>query len=289
MNLFWQWWQHLPEHIDPIIFQIGSFKLQYYGLMYLVAFGITYGLANYRIKHESCWNLSQEDFQGLLTAMIIGLIIGARIGYVLFYNFKYYAQHPLEIVLPISFDNGMKFTGISGMSYHGGLIGTIIGAAWYTRKYKLKFKEMADLLIPCIPLAYTFGRLGNFINGELWGRATTVPWGMYFPSGGPILRHPSQLYEALGEGILLFIILWGLRKKIKTPGGMLAFYLISYGLMRFMIEYFRQPDEQLGFIVLNFSMGQLLCATMITAGGMLYLYFKRSCRANFLNITNDNC
>ena len=279
MNSFWHWWQHLPEHMNPVIFQIGSFRLQYYGLMYLVAFGVTYALASYRLKKEPRWQLSNDHLQGLLTAMIIGLVIGARLGYVLFYNLPYYTEHPLEIILPFSFTNGFHFTGISGMSYHGGLICTIIGAWWYIHRNKLDFKEMADLLIPCIPLGYTFGRLGNFINGELWGRPTTVPWGMYFPSGGPVLRHPSQLYEAFGEGVLLFVVLWPLRNKIRTPGAMLALYLMGYGTVRFVIEYFRQPDEQLGFVFLGFSMGQILCSVMIAAGAIMLFLLLRADKA----------
>ncbi|MGD9369537.1 MAG: prolipoprotein diacylglyceryl transferase [Desulfobacteraceae bacterium] len=276
MHAFWSWWQHLPQKMDPVIFEIGSFKLQYYGLMYLVAFGVTYALAAYRIKKESRWDLTAEQLQGLLTSMIIGLVIGARLGYVIFYNLGYYIQHPLEIILPVSFSGGFHFTGISGMSYHGGLICTILGAWWYIHKNKLKFREMADLCIPCIPAAYMFGRIGNFINGELWGRATTVPWGMYFPTGGPILRHPSQLYEASGEGILLFFILWPLRNKVSTPGAMLSLYLIGYGAVRFVIEYFRQPDEHLGFVLFSFSMGQLLCSAMMIAGVALLLIYRKS-------------
>jgi phosphatidylglycerol:prolipoprotein diacylglycerol transferase len=285
MNPFWHWWQHLPERMDPVILQIGSFRLQYYGLMYLVAFGMTYALASYRIRRETRWEISQEHLQGLLTAMIIGLVIGARLGYVLFYNLRYYVEHPLEIILPFSFEGGLHFTGISGMSYHGGLICTIAAAWWYIRKHHLGFREMADLLIPCIPLGYTFGRIGNFINGELWGRITNVPWGMYFPSGGPMLRHPSQLYEAFGEGLLLFAVFWPLRKKIRVPGAMLALYLIGYGAVRFVIEYFRQPDEQfrqagekLGYVFLNFSMGQLLCSTMIIVGILLYIILRHACQ-----------
>jgi phosphatidylglycerol---prolipoprotein diacylglyceryl transferase len=275
MSEFWHWWQHLPGRMDPVIFQIGSFKLQYYGLMYLVGFTITYLLATQRLKKEARWELSAEHLQGLLTAMIIGLIIGARLGYVVFYNLGYYLGHPLEIILPVSFSNGVHFTGISGMSYHGGLICTIIGAWWYIRKNTLNFREMADLLIPCMPLAYTFGRLGNFINGELWGRITTVSWGMYFPTGGPLLRHPSQLYEAFGEGIFLFAVLWPLRNKVHISGAMLPLYLIGYGCVRFIIEYFRQPDDQLGFVLLRFSMGQILCGGMIAAGGLLLYLFSR--------------
>ena len=276
MESFWNWWQYLPHHMNPVILEFGSFKLQYYGMMYLVAFGITYALAAYRIKNDHRWKLSIDDLQGLLTAMIIGLVVGARLGYVLFYNLGYYLKHPLEIFLPVSFNGGIHFTGISGMSYHGGLICTIIGAYWFIRKNGLSFRHMADLMIPCIPAAYTFGRLGNFINGELWGRATNVPWGMYFPSGGPVLRHPSQLYEAAGEGILLFLVLWPLRNRIRLPGAMLPLYLIGYGTVRFFIEYVRQPDEHLGYVFLNFSMGQILCSAMIATGILLLLIFRRS-------------
>ncbi len=280
MKAFWTWWQHIPENMDPVIIEIGSFKLQYYGLMYLVAFGVTYALASYRIKKEQRWNLTMDQLQALLTSMIIGLVIGARLGYVLFYNLKYYLNHPLEIILPISFSGGFHFTGISGMSYHGGLICTIIGAWWFIHKNDLDFKSMADLCIPCIPIAYTFGRLGNFINGELWGRATSVPWGMYFPTGGPVLRHPSQLYEAFGEGILLFLVLWPLRNKIRIPGAMLPLYLMGYGIIRFVIEYFRQPDDHLGFVLLGLSMGQLLCVGMILVGLLLLGFYARSHKSN---------
>ena len=277
MTTFLHWWQHLPSKMDPVIFHIGSFKLQYYGLMYLVAFGLTYFLANRRIKREKRWQMTSEDLQGLLTAMILGLIVGARIGYVLIYNFGYFTHHLLEIFLPFSFDNGFHFTGISGMSYHGGLVGAILCAWWYIRKHKLSFRRTADLLIPCIPIGYTFGRLGNFINGELWGRVTTSPIGMYFPHApGTALRHPSQLYEAFGEGIVLFVLLWILKDRIKTPGAMLAIYLIGYGVVRFVLEYFRQPDAQIGFVLLSFSMGQVLCSLMILAGVGLLLYYSKT-------------
>lgn len=286
MNEFWNWWQHLPERIDPVIFGIGSFKLQYYGMMYLVAFAIAYLLALYRIKREDRWHLPIEHLQGLITAMIIGLIIGARLGYVVFYNFSYYMLHPLEIVLPVSFKGGLHFTGISGMSYHGGLICTIIGAWWYIRKHRLDFWQISDLIIPCIPAGYTFGRIGNFINGELWGRTTDVLWGMYFPTEAeafgegivPVLhlRHPSQLYEAFGEGIVLFAFLWSIRNRFSFPGAMLPIYLMGYGIIRFLIEYLRQPDEHLGFVLLSFSMGQLLCAAMILTGIILLIMRRRS-------------
>ncbi len=273
MNDFWTWWQHVPQNLSPVIFEIGWFKLQYYGLMYIVAFAVTFFLVLYRIKHEDRFEITSDQVKDVTTYLILGLIVGARLGYVLFYNFSYYLKHPLEIILPFSFSNGMTFTGISGMSYHGGLIGVIFAAWYYVRKEKLDWWNVVDLYIPAIPLGYTFGRLGNFINGELYGRLTTSPIGMYFPMApAGELRHPSQLYEAFFEGIFLFAILWSIR-KIKLPkGAMLALYLIGYGVVRFFIEYFREPDAHIGFVFLSFSMGQILCSLMIAGGIFLYFY-----------------
>jgi phosphatidylglycerol:prolipoprotein diacylglycerol transferase len=267
MNPLIQWWQHLPEHMDPVLIEIGPFKLQYYGLMYIVAFAVVYLLVSYRLRNESGFRITLEQAKDLMTFMILGLIVGARLGYVLFYNLPYYLQHPLEIILPFSFENGFRFTGISGMSYHGGLIGVLIASAWYIRKARLRFAEAADLFVPTIPLGYTFGRIGNFINGELYGRPTTAAVGMHFPlAPGPALRHPSQLYEAFFEGIFLFVVLWSLRKVNMARGSMLALYLIGYGGVRFCIEYFRQPDPQLGLVWRSLSMGQILCVAMVLAG-----------------------
>jgi phosphatidylglycerol:prolipoprotein diacylglycerol transferase len=275
-STFWQWWQHLPEKMDPVIFQIGSFRLQYYGLMYIVAFAITYALILHRLKREARFAITIEQVQGLMTAMILGLIIGARLGYVLFYNFSYYLQRPLEIILPFDFSNGIHFTGITGMSYHGGMIGVLLCAGIFIRKHRLEFRSVADLVIPAIPLGYTFGRLGNFINGELYGRPTAAVFGMYFPQApGSTLRHPSQLYEAFFEGIFLFLILWNLRKTMKPRGSLLALYLIGYGLVRFFIEYTRQPDAQLGFVLFSFSMGQVLCAAMMLCGLIMWTWLRQ--------------
>ena len=276
MNEFWSWWQHLPASIDPVIFQIGSFRLQYYGLMYIVAFGITYFLVWYRIKHEDRFEVSSDQLKDIMTYIILGLIIGARLGYVVFYNLPYYLKHPLEIILPFSFANGFHFTGISGMSYHGGLIGVVFAGWLYVRKSKLSPWDVIDLFVPAAPLGYTFGRLGNFINGELYGRVTESPIGMYFPlAPTKELRHPSQLYEGFFEGIFLFAVLWSIRKMKLPRGSMIALYLIGYGLVRFIIEFFREPDEHLGFVMLSFSMGQVLCAVMIAAGSLLYFYLWR--------------
>lgn len=272
---FWAWWQHLPEHISPVIFQIGSFKLQYYGLMYIVAFGITYALVLYRLRHEPRFAVTRDQVNDMTTYAIVGLMLGARLGYVVFYNLPYFMKHPLEIVLPFDVDNGFAFTGISGMSYHGGLIGALAGGWLYTRRQGLRLRDVLDLYLPVIPLGYTFGRLGNFLNGELYGRVTTAPIGMVFPlAPDRALRHPSQLYEAFFEGVVLFIVMWSIRRVRAPRGAMLAFYLIGYGLVRFLIEFFREPDAHLGPVLAWMTMGQVLCAAMIAAGIALYLILK---------------
>ena len=275
MNGFLNWWQHLPENMNPVIFELGPLKPQYYGLMYIVAFGTTYLLVLYRLRHEESFGVSKDQVLDLTTYMILGLIIGARLGYVLFYNFSYYLRHPLEIFLPFEFSNGIAFIGFSGMSYHGGLVGIIISGWLYIRKTNLNFWEMVDLFVPVIPLGYTFGRIGNFINGELYGRETATWLGMYFPAApGAAPRHPSQLYEAFFEGIFLFTILWSIRKIQKGPGTMLAYYLFGYGVIRFVLEYFRQPDAHIGFVFMSLSMGQILCGVMAASGVSIYYYLN---------------
>ena len=274
MSTFWGWWQLLPAKINPVVFEFNGFRVQYYGLMYIVAFAVTYVLVRHRLKHENQFVISVEHINNLMTFLIVGVIVGGRLGYVFFYNSSYYFHHPLEIFLPFKFSNHITFTGISGMSFHGGLLGVILSATLYTKKNSLSFRNMADLFAPAIPLGYTFGRIGNFINGELFGRVTTSRIGMYFPlAPGPGLRHPSQLYEAFFEGIFLFAILWPMRKIPFPNGTMMAFYLIGYGVARFFIECFRQPDAHLGFVWLSLSMGQILSGLMILGGIFLSVYF----------------
>ncbi|MDO8282961.1 MAG: prolipoprotein diacylglyceryl transferase [Thermodesulfovibrionia bacterium] len=270
MNNFTDFWQHIPEHINPNIIAIGQFQIRYYGMMYIVAFAIVYLLVIKRVKGEG-FSFTKETIQDAFVWMIVGLMAGGRLGYVLFYNLNYYLSHPLEIFLPFSFENGIQFIGIAGMSYHGGLVGLITAALLFCRKRKIDFWYFTDLFAPVAPLGYTFGRIGNFINGELYGRETTAAWGMYFPlDSDTLLRHPSQLYEAFFEGLILFIILWSVRKKSPFNGFLLSLYLIGYGLVRFVIEFFRQPDPQLGFILGPLSMGQALCLTMIICGAAIY-------------------
>ena len=263
------WWQELPYHVSPVAFSIGSFQVRYYGLMYLVAFGITYLLVHYRLRKEN-YEYSTLTIEDLFIWLICGLLIGARLGDVFFYTFDYYLYHPLEIIVPFSFDNEIRFTGISGMSYHGGIVGIFVTAIIFCRRQKIAFWRMLDLIVPAGPLGYTFGRIGNFLNGELFGRVTDVSWGMYFPADYThSLRHPSQLYEAFFEGIFLFVILWSIRTKRKFEGALFCLYIIGYGTVRFFIEFFREPET--GFILWGFTMGQILCALMIISGLALYV------------------
>ncbi len=275
MGSFINAWQHLPSHISPTLFSIGSFQLRYYSLMYLVAFAVVYFLFVYRIKRKEI-SLKAEIFQDYLIWAMVGLIVGARLGYALFYNFSYYLSHPLEIILPFDFSNGVRFVGLSGMSYHGGLIGIVLVTVYFCRKHKINLWQFGDWLCAAVPLGYMFGRFGNFINGELWGRVTTVPWGMYFPlDASQSLRHPSQLYEALFEGLFLFTVLWMIRKRSPFTGFIVGLYIFGYGLVRFIIEFFREPDAQLGFVLGFNTMGQVLCTLMMLVGIAVILWRRR--------------
>lgn len=276
MDGFFQWWQTIPQRMDPVIFSIGSFQLKYYGVMYIVAFSTTYFLLKYRLKRKE-YELNDEVLENFFFTVILFVLIGGRLGYVLFYNFFYFLKNPLEIFLPFTFNDGFKFTGIAGMSYHGALIAAFAGTWHFCRKNGLAFRKFTDFVIPAVPLGYTFGRIGNFINGELYGRVTDSSIGMVFPlAGDGIARHPSQLYEALFEGIFIFAVLWILRNKKLNEGFFAAAYLILYGSVRFLIEYFREPDEHLGFVLLGFSMGQVLCILMILAGAAVLFINKKA-------------
>jgi phosphatidylglycerol:prolipoprotein diacylglycerol transferase len=234
--------------------------------MYVVAYLVIYALATYRIKSEKI-SITKSQLIDVMTWTIVGLAIGARLFYVVFYDASYYLAHPLEVIIPIR-DGAL--VGFSGLSYHGGLIGIILAVYLYGRKHRISLWKIGDLLIPCIPLGYFFGRIGNFINGELYGRATSMPWGMVFPADSDhLVRHPSQLYEAGLEGLALFAILWPLRKKLSGPR-LLAVYLAGYAVARIIVECFREPDPQLGFLFVGITMGQLLSAGMIIVAGYLW-------------------
>lgn len=269
-------WQHLPEKISPIIITAGPLQFRWYGFMYVVAFSVTYLLLIHRIKSES-GKISLETLNHYFGWLIVGVLFGGRVGYIIFYDAALLLQKPLAVILPFSFEGGMHFTGISGMSYHGGLIGVILATIYCAHRQHLSFWDLADLVTPAVPIAYTFGRLGNFLNGELYGRVTNMPWGMYFPfdpSGQ--LRHPSQLYEALFEGIFLFIILWSLRTKPSLHRLHLPLYLLGYGSVRFFIEFVREPDAHLGLLFGLFTMGQILCLLMISVAVFLAVTLRRN-------------
>ena len=269
---FLSWWQTLPSKMDPILISIGPLTIYWYSMMYLVAFGVVYLLCSRQIKNSTFTKINLEQFEDLLSWCFIGLLIGARFGYVFFYNFEYYFSNPLEILLPFKYYNGnWVFTGIAGMSYHGGVLGVVTAIWLFSRKVNLHLFVLADFLTAAIPLGYFFGRIGNFINGELYGRTTESSIGMYFPNAGDqLLRHPSQLYEALFEGIILYAIIRFFSKHNKL-GFNSGLYVFGYGFFRFWIEYFREPDAHLGFIFLNLSMGQLLCIAMMLSG--IYIWY----------------
>lgn len=258
-------------HIDPVIFRIGPLAPRWYGLMYALGFASSYLLVRHQIRKSAEAAEKKEGakpggvypagfLDSLYTYLVLGLIIGARLGYVLFYDLTNYIRNPLEIFA----------VWHGGMSFHGGLIGSIAAGYFCCRKFRVDFWKAADLVIVTAPIGLGLGRLGNFINGELYGRVTNVPWAMVFPAGGPLPRHPSQLYEFFLEGVLLFIILWVLKDRKHAPGTLTAAFLVLYGIFRFIAEFFRAPDVQLGFVAGPFTMGQLLSAAMAAVGVVLY-------------------
>ncbi len=261
--------------MDPVIFSIGGFAVRWYGMMYIIAFAVVYLLTRYRIKSEKL-SCSPTFVGDALTWAMVGVLLGGRLGYLIFYSFPEFIANPIGSIIPLNLSGGCSFSGIAGMSYHGGAIGVIIAIVLFCRSRNEPFLKTIDLFITALPLGYTFGRIGNFINGELYGRTTDAALGMYFPlAPGFALRHPSQLYEAFFEGIVLFIILWTIRRKSPYPGFLSGLYLFGYGFVRFFIEFFREPDEHLGFIFMQLSMGQLLCIAMMAGGIGVLLVCKQ--------------
>lgn len=254
--------------IDPVIFSLGPLQVRWYGLMYVIGFMAAYHLVFRQAKHFG-WERLLRKLDNLNLALIAGVILGGRLGYVLLYNPSHYLAHPWQIAA----------TWEGGMSFHGACIGAIAAGVWYCRLAKLNFWKAADLYVVTVPVGLFWGRIGNFINGELYGRVTKVPWGMVFPEGGALPRHPSQLYEAVCEGLVLFVCLWLTKARpwsIPQPvwwphGSMLALFLILYGAARFFLEFFRQPDIQLGFVGFGMSMGQVLCLVMMAAGIIIWV------------------
>jgi phosphatidylglycerol:prolipoprotein diacylglycerol transferase len=256
-----------PE-IDPIIFSLGPLHVRWYGLMYIFGFLATYLLVRKQVSEFRYTQLGAH-FENLNLVLILCVVIGGRLGYVVFYNFSYYLAHPLEI----------PATWTGGMSFHGACVALLIGGWIYCRIKKIDFWKTADIYAATFPIGICFGRIGNFINGELYGRVTDSPLGMVFPGGGPVPRHPSQLYEAFLEGFVLFVLLWSVRKKpwqkkqFWPHGTIISLFFAGYGCVRIIVENFREPDQQIGYLFDIFTMGQLL-STVMVVGGLLVWGFR---------------
>jgi phosphatidylglycerol:prolipoprotein diacylglycerol transferase len=246
----------IHPQIDPVAIAVGPLAIRWYGLMYLIGFGAAFLLARSRIKQGRSGNISYAVFDDLFFFSVLGVVLGGRLGYVLFYKPAYYFSHPLEILAVWQ----------GGMAFHGGFLGVLLAMVYIARKHRIHWLAIMDFIAPLVPPALAAGRIGNFINGELWGRVTDLPWGMVFRGAGPLPRHPSQLYQFALEGMLLFLILWLYSARPRPTGAVSAMFLIGYGALRFAAEFFREPDDFLGLLALSLSMGQWLSLPMILAG-----------------------
>ena len=255
---------------NPVAVELGPVQIHWYGITYLVAFGLFLWLARQRVRKPwfAAAGWTARDVEDLLFFGVLGVVLGGRIGYALFYKPGQYLQNPLEIL--------MVWRG--GMSFHGGLIGVMLAMAWFARSRRRHFLDVMDVVAPCVPTGLAAGRIGNFINGELWGRAADpgLPWAMVFPQAPDRLpRHPSQLYQFALEGLLLFALLWWYGSRPRARGQVAAAFVFGYGVLRFTAEYFREPDSFLGLLALNMSMGQWLCLPMILGGAALWAWCGR--------------
>jgi phosphatidylglycerol:prolipoprotein diacylglycerol transferase len=262
---------------DPIALQLGPVAVHWYGVTYLIAFGLFLWLAGRRARmpQHAAVGWTKRDVDDVLFYGVLGVVLGGRLGYCLFYKPDYYINHLAEVFAVWK----------GGMSFHGGLLGVLFGLWLFGRQRKRGFFEVSDLIAPCVPTGIMAVRLGNFINGELWGRAAPadLPWAMVFPQAhdsAGVVRHPSQLYQAFGEGLLLFIILWFYARKPRATGQISGVFMMGYGVFRFIAEYFREPDDFLGLRALNWSQGQWLSLPMILAGAAIFAWAtKRNQRA----------
>jgi phosphatidylglycerol:prolipoprotein diacylglycerol transferase len=253
--------------INPVALDLGPVQVHWYGLMYLFGFVSVWILGRARAANFA-W--SKTEVEDVLFYGAIGVIVGGRLGYVLFYDLANYFNHPLDVI--------KIWQG--GMSFHGGLLGVLAAFWFFAHKTQRSFFQVSDFLAPMVPLGLLFGRIGNFINGELWGKVSDVPWAMVFPSGGALPRHPSQLYEAMLEGAVLFLILWFYSASKPARGAVSGLFLLGYGVFRFMIEFVRVPDPQYGYLAFNWlTMGQVLSLPMILLGALMMVWaYRRSVR-----------
>ena len=263
----------IHPQIDPIALQVGPLAVHWYGLTYLAAFGLFLWLGSRRLRHapfasgqgQAPW--AYRDVEDILFLGVMGVVLGGRLGYCLFYKPLYYASHPLEILAVWQ----------GGMSFHGGMLGVIAAMAWFAYSRQRSFWQVADFVAPCVPTGLAAGRLGNFINGELWGRLAdpALPWAMVFRGAGTAPRHPSQIYQFLLEGLLLFVLLWWYAASTPKQGRVAAAFLLGYGVFRFISEFFREPDAHLGILSMGMSMGQWLCVPMVLGGALLWAWAGR--------------
>lgn len=267
----------MHPQIDPVALQLGPLAIHWYGLTYLAAFALFLLLARARLKHEPFASIRQpraweaRDVEDILFLGVMGVVVGGRVGYCLFYKPAYYLSHPLEIFAVWQ----------GGMSFHGGMLGVIVAMVWYARSRQRPFLQVMDFVAPCVPTGLAAGRVGNFINGELWGRVADplLPWAMVFRGAGDLPRHPSQVYQFLMEGLLLFVLLWLYARKPRATGQVAAAFLFGYGVFRFSAEFFREPDAHLGLLSLGMSMGQWLCVPMIIGGAVVWGWAGRHARS----------
>ena len=253
---------------DPVLFSLGPVAVRWYGLMYVLAFVAFVVLGKYRARKGPAYGVTEEGVDDMLLYGVLGVILGGRLGYILFYKPEYYLAHPLEVI--------QIWTG--GMSFHGGFLGVLFAIWIFCRRRKLAWLSTMDFIAPLVPVGLGAGRMGNFINGELPGRVTDVPWGMWYPQIDRVatLRHPSQLYQFAMEGVVLFSLLWFFSAKPRPMGAVSGLFLIGYGVVRFVAEFFREPDAGIFGLSYTVSMGQWLSLPMIVAGVAMMLWAKRA-------------
>jgi phosphatidylglycerol:prolipoprotein diacylglycerol transferase len=263
-------WQNIYSHFNPVAFSLGAINVHWYGIMYVTALLVALQAAKYYAKKDR-FGIEKDALDTYFIYVEIGVIVGARVGYIFIYStdLEYYLKYPWQMFNPFI---GGQFSGISGLSYHGAVIGFLLGSWLYTHRYKYSFAKLMDLVALSIPVGYIFGRIGNFLNQELIGRETSLAIGIYVDN---VLRHPSQLYEALLEGAVIAFILHFYRKHKKIDGELMALYAMLYGVMRIIAEFFRAPDIQIGYLCCGATMGQFLSIFMIVAGIVYFIYLRR--------------